>query len=179
MTNSIIVPNRLHHFFCILYEFLLIISIILLTTTIMDILTKGNLNTFFRQIGLISVISIYFILSLRKKGQTLPMKIWNIQLLEKNGNIPNLSKIIIRYTVGWILILSSTSLLYVVIRITGKMISDFYILMSFPLLFSWTFIDPDKQLLHDRIIGTRLYKVVHDGIIERMETKNNILNSPL
>jgi uncharacterized RDD family membrane protein YckC len=74
---------------------------------------------------------VYFVLCWRIGGQTLPMKTWNIRLVDGDGGKLPLWKAVVRYVISWPITLSGAG-------------------------FIWTFIDRDRQFPHDRLLNTRL-----------------------
>src|SRR3546814_15958563 len=83
-----------------MYEGVLLFGVVFLASYLFDTLTQSCSGMMFRhgrQAVLFIAIGVYFILSWRKRGQTLPMKTWNIRLVSKDGKVPNLGLLLLRY----------------------------------------------------------------------------------
>ena len=105
--TSSLTPSRLRRFACMAYEAILLFGVVFLADYLLDTLTQSKhalALRHLRQAWLFVAIGVYFILCWRKKGQTLPMKTWNIQLVDKNGQTPGLGTLILRYILVWPLI---------------------------------------------------------------------------
>jgi uncharacterized RDD family membrane protein YckC len=83
------------------------------------------------QLCLLTVAGTYFV-SQWSRGQTLPMKAWRLKLVTRAGRSPGPWQAAIRYLAA----------------VGG--------LALFGLAFWWAIFDPDRQFLHDRIVGTRI-----------------------
>ena len=85
-------PNRLRRFACMMYEAVLLFGVVFLAGYLMDTLTQSR-NALelrpLRQAWLFVAIGAYFVLCWRRRGQTLPMKTWNIQLVGRDGQPPS------------------------------------------------------------------------------------------
>lgn len=81
---------------------------------------------------LFSLFGIYFVWCWSRAGQTLAMKTWRLRVVDTASGRPlRPLQALVRYGMGWIFWPTGLSLL-------------------------WSFIDPDKQFLHDRIAGSRI-----------------------
>lgn len=76
-------PTKLKIFACYMYEGMLLLAVLFVTSYAFDSLTqRTDTNKFYwvSEAILFLAIGLYFILSWNIKGQTLPMKTWNIGL---------------------------------------------------------------------------------------------------
>ena len=81
---------------------------------------------------LFCLFGTYFIWCWLRAGQTLAMKTWLLRLVDaQSGRTLRPLQAFVRYGMGWICWPTGLALL-------------------------WSFIDPDKQFLHDRIAGSRI-----------------------
>lgn len=119
---------------CLLYEFLVVFSILLIGFLLPQIVLSG----FGMQVGgrlllahIVVLLMVYFIWCWLNGGQTLPMKTWKIRIINQDGSRIRPAQALLRYLAAW----PSTLL------IVGLL---------------WAFVDRDQQFLHDRIAGTRL-----------------------
>jgi len=84
------------------------------------------------QIYMFLVIGLYFTASWRRRGQTLAMKTWKLQVVGANGARITLRQALVRYACAWpSLALGGIGILY----------APF---------------DRDRQFLHDRLAGTKI-----------------------
>lgn len=87
------------------------------------------------QLWLLAVVGAYFVYCWHKAGQTLAMKTWRVRVARRNGSMLPVSLAAGRF------LLALSSLLLCGIG------------------FLWAFVDRDRQFLHDRLLGTRLFIV--------------------
>lgn len=142
-----------------MYEGVLLFGVVFLASYLFDTLTQSRSGMMFRhgrQAVLFIAIGVYFILSWRKRGQTLPMKTWNIRLVSKDGQVPSLGRLLLRYVLIWPIPLLAALLVLLASRATGYGSTDLLIVFAPFTLFFWTWFDSQHQFLHDRLAGTRL-----------------------
>ncbi|MCH6088536.1 RDD family protein, partial [Salmonella enterica] len=72
-----------------------------------------------RQAWLFVAIGAYFVLCWRRRGQTLPMKTWNIRLVDRDGQTPSTPRLILRYVLAWPLVLAGAALVWAGAIATG------------------------------------------------------------
>lgn len=152
-------PNRLRRFACMMYEGVLLFGVVFLAGYAFDTLTQSRdamMLRHVRQFVLFMAIGVYFVLSWHRRGQTLPMKTWNIRLADTNGNQPGMGRLVARYLLLWPVPMLGVLLVYTAARYTGHASTDLLIVFTPFTLFIWTWFDPQKQFLHDRLLGTRL-----------------------
>lgn len=158
MTTSFSTPGRWRRFACMMYEFILLFGVIFTASYLFDTLTQSRSGLDLRhgrQIVLFIALGIYFVLCWRL-GQTLPMKTWNIRLVDRQGRIPALRTLLLRYILIWPLPLLGALAVWQTSRYTGYASTDLLIVFTPFLNFIWTWFDKDQQFLHDRLSGTRL-----------------------
>ena len=142
-----------------MYEGVLLFGVVFLAGYAFDTLTQSRdamMLRHVRQFVLFLAIGIYFVLSWHRRGQTLPMKTWNIRLADTSGNKPKMARLIARYVLLWPVPMLGVLLVYAAARYTGHASTDLLIVFAPFALFVWTWFDPQKQFLHDRLLGTRL-----------------------
>lgn len=152
-------PNRLRRFACMMYEGVLLFGVVFLAGYAFDTLTQSRDAMMFRHVRqfiLFLAIGAYFVLSWHRRGQTLPMKTWNVRIADTNGKQPGFGRLIARYVLLWPIPLLSALAIYTIARSTGYNAADLLIVFTPFTLFIWTWFDPQKQFLHDRLLGTRL-----------------------
>jgi len=152
-------PSRRRRFASMMYEGVLLFAVVFLAGYLFDSLTQSRSGLTLRSVrqGVLFVaIGVYFVLCWRHGGQTLPMKTWNIRLLDRNGKVPVLSRLILRYVLIWPIPLVAALLVQSASRATGYASTDLLIVFAPFALFIWTWFDPEGQFAHDRLLGTRL-----------------------
>ena len=161
-TPTSIVTSRLRRFACMMYEAVLLFGVIFLASYLFDTLTQSRdalMLRHGRQAIVFLAVGVYFIMCWRKRGQTLPMKTWNIRLIDRNGLTPTLGRLIVRYVLLWPLPLLASLLVLLASRMTGYSSTDLLIVFAPFSIFVWTWFDAEQQFLHDRLLGTRLVNV--------------------
>lgn len=154
--------SRLRRFACMMYEGVLLFGVIFLASYLLDTLTQSHhalMWRHLRQFVVFLAVGVYFLLSWRKSGQTLPMKTWNIQLLDRDGKPPRLPRLLLRYLLIWPVPLLAAYMVQLASQATGYASTDLLIVFAPFALFIPTWFDPDRQFLHDRLLGTRLVGV--------------------
>lgn len=152
-------PSRFRRFACMMYEGVLLFGVVFLAGYAFDTLTQSRDAMMFRhlrQFILFLAMGVYFVLSWRRRGQTLPMKTWNVRLTDTAGHPPTVSRLLVRYLLLWPIPLLCMLAIYGVSRYTGYIAAELLMVFTPFSLFIWTWFDPQKQFLHDRLLGTRL-----------------------
>lgn len=120
---------------CMLYEGLVVFSILLIGFLLPQIVLSGfNLAPSARMLWLhvLLLLMIYFVWCWLNGGQTLPMKTWKLRLVSAEGRRLRPLQAVLRYLAAWPSIL------------------------LFGIGIFWMLFDEDKQFLHDRIAGTKI-----------------------
>ncbi len=154
--------SRRRRFACMMYEGVLLFGVVFLAGYLFDTLTQSRNALMLRhgrQFILFLAIGVYFVLCWRRRGQTLPMKTWNVRLVGRDGRVPGTGLLILRYILLWPLPLLAALLVLFASRLTGYSSTDLLIVFAPFSIFVWSFLDRDGQFLHDRILGTRLVDV--------------------
>jgi len=151
-------PTRLRRFASMMYEGVLLFGIVFSVGYLFDTLTQSHSGLMFRharQLILFLAIGIYFLLCWRG-GQTLPMKTWDIRLVDRDGGRPSMGRLMLRYVLLWPIPLLAALLVQGASMYTGYASTDLLIVFVPFSLFIWSWLDREGQFLHDRILGTRL-----------------------
>ena len=157
--SSLPLASRWRRFSCMLYEAVLLFGVVFLADYLFDTLTQSRHALMFRELRqawLFVAIGAYFVLSWRY-GQTLPMKTWNIRLVDRTGVAPTLARRIIRYVLAWIPVLLAVAMVWAARELSGLPAVLSFIVFAPMAIFVWSWFDPEGQFLHDRILGTRLH----------------------
>jgi uncharacterized RDD family membrane protein YckC len=84
------------------------------------------------------------------------MKTWRIRMVAANGMPPNIWRAVFRYLLAWLWFLPGLATAWL-LQAKGWMLV--WIPVANITLWGMTiFLDPERQLLHDRLAGTRLVK---------------------
>jgi uncharacterized RDD family membrane protein YckC len=130
----------------VVYEALLLIPVLFISAYLFLALTQsadGWLKRPLFQAWLVCVLAVYFIYCWLHGGQTLAMKTWRIRLARADGEKISLRQGVARFLAAlWGVFLLGVG-------------------------FWWAFIDRDRQFLHDRLCGTRLFTHRIDAVTRR------------
>ena len=128
-------PGIRRRLVCMLYESLVVFSILLIGFLLPQIVLSGfhfALPPRLLWLHVVLLLLVYFVWCWLNGGQTLPMKTWKLRVVNSEGNSPRPLQAVLRYLAAW------PSILFLGIGIL------------------WAGFDKDKQFLHDRIAGTRI-----------------------
>lgn len=151
-------PSRLRRFAAMMYEGVLLFGIVFAAGYLFDTLTEshdGSMHRHARQFVMFLAIGVYF-LACWRRGQTLPMKTWDIRLVDRDGTQPTFGRLLLRYVAMWPIPLLAALLVQGASRLTGYTSTDLLIVFAPFTIFIWSWFDRDGQFLHDRLAGTRL-----------------------
>lgn len=155
-------PSRWRRFSCMMYEGVLLFGLVFGLLLVFDFLTQSRHALMLRearQVVLFMAIGLYYLLSWRKTGQTLPMLTWSIRLQMPNGSKLSWPRAFYRYVLMWILPLIFALIIYLLAAYTGYYSTNLLIVFAPFTVFIWTWFDPEQQFLHDRLAGTRIVDV--------------------
>jgi uncharacterized RDD family membrane protein YckC len=120
---------------CMLYESLVVFSILLIGFLLPQIVLSGfhfELSPRILWLHVLLLLLVYFAWCWLNGGQTLPMKTWKLRIVSAEGTVIRPLQAVLRYLAAW------PSILLLGIGIF------------------WALFDKDGQFLHDRIAGTRI-----------------------
>lgn len=140
-----------------LYESLLLFGVLFIAGWIFGTLLQQRNALYLRQglqYWLFLVIGVYFIWFWSHGGQTLAMKTWRVRLTAADGGPVSMKRATARYLLSWLWFLPGL-LLAKLLGVQG------WLLVFIPAanLLIWAalaLLDPARQFVHDRIVGTRL-----------------------
>jgi uncharacterized RDD family membrane protein YckC len=139
------------------YEAVLLFAVGFIADWLFDTLTQsrsGLAHIAGRRIWLFAVFGVYFVYFWTHGGQTLPMKTWRIRLKWKDRDAVPKTVAVLRYFACWFFILTTTAIAHALAlapEVEAAALGAALVLPPLAML-----IDPDKQFLHDRLLGTRL-----------------------
>ncbi len=128
-------PRLARRLVCMLYEGLVVFSILLIGFLLPQIVFHAFglvLSGRLLMLHIFLLLMIYFAWCWLNGGQTLPMKTWKMRIVNADGSKLRPLQAVLRYLAAW------PSILFFGIGIL------------------WALFDKDKQLLHDRLAGSRI-----------------------
>ena len=128
-------PSLQRRLVCMLYEGLVVFSILLIGFLLPQVVLSGfgwTVGSKALWIHVLLLLMAYFVWCWLNGGQTLPMKTWKMRLVDESGRPLRPLQAVLRYLAAW------PSILLLGVGI------------------AWALLDKDKQFLHDRIAGTRI-----------------------
>ena len=108
------------------------------------------------QAVLFIAIGVYFVSSWVRAGQTLPMKSWRLRVVDRDGGLLGPARAVLRYALAWSLF--APGMLVIVVAGIDGLSSLLLLLASLLLMLAVARFDPARQLLHDRILGSRVIR---------------------
>lgn len=154
--------SRWRRFSSMMYEGVLLFAVVFLAGYLFDTLTQSRSGMTLRparQFVAFLAIGLYFVMSWKYSGQTLPMKTWNLRLVDRDGKVPRPGRLVLRYLMLWPVPLAAALLVKALSWATGLGGLDLLIVLTPFAIFIWTWFDRDRLFLHDRLLGTRLVVV--------------------
>jgi uncharacterized RDD family membrane protein YckC len=151
-------PRRLAS---LLYE-MLIVAAILVAASFASIHAatthlEGLSRTLF-QAYLLSIVGTYFVWCWCRGGQTLPMKVWQLRLVDSNRASVSARRAIARYLLA-ASAFGPAAVGALVLGTQPHAMLGWFALAPGALTLLWSLIDSEGQFLHDRLAGTRIVSV--------------------
>ena len=146
-------PSPLRHLFCLGYELILLSPWLFLVGVVGYSFSMPRAITF---LFLIFSVSCYYLYRWIKTGQTLAMKPWGLKLTSSSH-----WRYVSRLCLGWLFFLGLPIGQYALLRDSSLPIPTRFLFST--LWIFWPFVysclDREHQLLHDRLSGTRIYRI--------------------
>ncbi len=145
---------------CAAYEFCLLFGVSFIAGYLLLTLAQWRWPLQPTQLSLLQaymlcVIGLYFIYFWRRSGQTLAMKTWRMRLVGSQGGAPTLTQCCVRYALLWWGLLPG-ALVFFATR--NGPYAALALLACTLVSWIWMLFDPERQFLHDRLLGTRLVR---------------------
>lgn len=128
-------PGIQRRLVCMLYEGLVVFSILLIGFLMPQVVLSGfgwTVSPRALWLHILLLLLIYFVWCWLNGGQTLPMKTWKLRIINSDGLPLRPMQAVLRYLIAWPSIL------------------------LFGIGIFWVMFDKDQQFLHDRLAGTRI-----------------------
>lgn len=128
-------PGIQRRLVCMLYEGLVVFSILLIGFLMPQVVLSGfgwTVSPRALWLHILVLLLIYFVWCWLNGGQTLPMKTWKLRIVNADGLPLRPMQAVLRYLIAWPSIL------------------------LFGIGIFWVMVDKDQQFLHDRLAGTRI-----------------------
>lgn len=155
--NSTATPTLRRRLASMVYESMLLFGVIGTTGALFSVLFEQRHALYLRhalQGWLLLVLFMYFVWFWTHGGQTLAMQTWRLRLVAKDGTPVSVRQAIGRFVLAWLWVLPGLVLAWLV-GASNWMLA----LIPAANIALWaltTFLDPQRQFLHDRIAGTRI-----------------------
>lgn len=147
------IPRRMA---CWLYEGVLLFGVVFISGYLFSTLSQTR-NALDNRHGLQAfvflVFGIYFVW-LWSRGQTLAMKTWHIQVVDKTGKKLTQSRALLRYVLSWLWFVPALAL-SALLQLSGPATIGLGLLW----ILIWAALaklNPGQQFMHDRLAGTQL-----------------------
>ncbi|QEY26312.1 RDD family protein [Neisseria zalophi] len=160
-------------FAALLYEFLLIGAVSMVAALLAGIIAmllnpvSLVLSSFVATVILIATWWFYCKANWYKQGQSLPMRVWKIGLVNTAGHRPALNQLRLRFVWGCIFIVFVPMLAYAALRhLSGIPPKPAFGAALIWWILPWGFalLNPDRQFLYDYLAGTRLIDLRSDNL---------------
>lgn len=102
------------------------------------------------------VMGAYFAYCWSRSGQTLAMKSWGLRVVDRDGGPLPFGRALLRYLLAWSLLLPG--LAAVALTQTHAAADAALFFGCFLLMLFVARLDPKRQLLHDRLLGSRVIR---------------------
>lgn len=153
-------PSVRRRLYSMAYEAMLLFGVLFAAGWLFSTLLQQRHALYLRatlQDWLFFVLGAYFVWFWVHGGQTLAMKTWRIQLVNADGTPIKPLRAIARYMLAWCWLLPGLALAW-------AMGAQRWLLVFIPManVLGWAmtvYLDPQRQFLHDRILGTRLVDI--------------------
>ncbi len=152
-------PNLLHRIAAMVYEAVLLfgivfgVSFVLLTVTGWTYPLRPAPRAIL-QATLFVAIGAYFVYCWSHSGQTLAMRSWRLKLVDRDGGPVSTGRALLRYLLAWHLFLPG--IVFVALFQAHSVIDGAAFALGFAAMLALAYTDPRRQLLHDRVLGTRV-----------------------
>jgi uncharacterized RDD family membrane protein YckC len=151
-------PALLRRLACFTYEGLLLFGVVMVVGLVYGGLTDQRHalhGTHGLQAVLFLALGTYFVWCWTHGGQTLPMKVWRIRLVDRDGQPVTPARALVRYLASWVWFLPALAILGLSgVRSSGGVAAT--VLGGVLGYAALALLLPQRQWAHDLLCGTRL-----------------------
>lgn len=108
------------------------------------------------QAALFVAVGAYFVYCWARAGQTLAMKSWRLRLVDRNGGLLSPARALLRYLLAWSLFAPGVA--FVALAGAGALADLLALVAGLVAMLLPARLDPRRQLLHDRLLGSRVIR---------------------
>jgi uncharacterized RDD family membrane protein YckC len=153
-------PTLWHRVAAMIYELVLLFGVVFVVSWIVLTALRwtyplASAQRWVLQAVLFVAIGLYFAYCWSRGGQTLAMKSWGLKV-ESPARLLGFGRALLRYLLAWHLLLPSV--IVVSLLQTHALIDLLVFAAGFAAMLLTLYLDPDRQFLHDRWLGTRVVK---------------------
>lgn len=109
------------------------------------------------QVVVFVVVGSYFVYCWTHGGQTLALKAWRLRVVRTDGASLSLRQAILRYLLAWHLFLPG--LISILLFPATPWLNLAALVLGMLGMLALIYVDPQRQAVHDRLLGTRLMRV--------------------
>lgn len=154
-------PRLLHRIAVIIYEGVLLFGVVVGVGAVFFAVSgsPGSLSAGRRlalQAVLFAAIGVYFVYCWVRGGQTLAMRSWGVRLARADGGPLTIGQAVLRYLLAWHLL--APGLLFMWLVPADALMDAVALALGIAAMLALAYTDPQRQLLHDRWLGTRVLK---------------------
>jgi len=145
----------------ITYEAVLLFGVVFVTSLALLALAGWNhplppQQRWILQAVLFVAIGAYFVTCWVRAGQTLAMKSWRLRVVDRDGALLAPARAVLRYLLAWSLF--APGLAFIAVAGAGPLADLLALVASLLVMLAPARLDPRRQLLHDRILGSRVIR---------------------
>lgn len=145
-----------------IYESVLLFGVVVtanLPVVIIAYYAQATDQTQRRALQIVSLVVMggYFAYCWSRSGQTLAMKSWGLRVVDRDNRRLSFGRALLRYALAWTLLLPG--LVAVNLTQTHAAADAVMFFAGFLLMLGYARLDPQRQLLHDRLLGSRVISV--------------------
>jgi uncharacterized RDD family membrane protein YckC len=157
------VPGILPRLLALVYETVLVAALLMVAGFVFQPLhgvLTASLARGMQSLFLLLVLALYFGWCWLCSGQTLALKTWRMRLVAPDGRPVDLRAAVLRFVLGLLLYLPLlATIVWWVYQRQQALPYVVLMLVLWLVNWGWALIDGERQLLLDRLAGTRLIKV--------------------
>jgi uncharacterized RDD family membrane protein YckC len=108
------------------------------------------------QAALFIAVGAYFVYCWARAGQTLAMKAWRLRVVDRGGGLLSPARAVLRYLLAWSLF--APGIAFIALAGAGALANLLALVAGLVAMLVPSRLDPHRQLLHDRLLGSRVIR---------------------